>query len=149
KEEVPRRMVNFIHDVQFHAGERTLFWIVIPAILWILFEWRVRSENKTMMRLSALGTAATGLTLVVGLLTGSLVVIFTAGVPAVGRMVRPYAIDQVNKIDASAQALDQALAKKDWETMKDHGGRAWQVLETLAKTRVAMSALASRPDQTV
>jgi hypothetical protein len=36
------------------------------------------------------------------------------GAPAVGRISRPFALEQVAAIDASAAALEQAAAKKDW-----------------------------------
>ena len=47
---------------------------------WGLFEWRVRSENKPFMRLSALGTAALGLTVgLVVVATAVMVVAFARG----------------------------------------------------------------------
>src|SRR5438874_2718966 len=33
-------------------------WVIPLAIVWLLFEWRARSENKALIRLAAMGTAA-------------------------------------------------------------------------------------------
>ena len=70
----------------------SLFLIAIPAIAWGLFEWRVASDNKPFIRLSALGTVAVALMTVVILMSGSLVVLFCLGVPAIGRMTRPWTV---------------------------------------------------------
>ena len=84
------------------------------------------------MRLSALGTAAVGLMVVVVLTAGSLVISFTLAMPAMGRMARPFALEQVAAIDTSVGALEQALAKEDWEAMQEHADQASSALHRLA-----------------
>lgn len=113
-------MVNFLYDVSFVFGNHTIFFLIIPAIFWGLFEWQVRSENKTFMRLSALGTVAVALLTVVALTASLLVILFCLGMPAMGRMARPWAEERVRSIDMSMQALEEALAKKDWPAMQEH-----------------------------
>ena len=88
---------------------------------------------------SALGTAAVGLMVVVVLMAGSLVIPFCVGVPTVGRMTRPWAVEQVAAIDTSIGGLEQALAKKDWATMREKADQASNALNRLS----AAPALAS------
>jgi hypothetical protein len=97
-------------------GSLMLPALVIVAVLWGLFEWRVKSENKHLMRLAALGTAAVGLMVVVVLAAGALVISFCLAMPAMGELSRPFALEQVAAIETSTGALGEALAQKDWKT---------------------------------
>ena len=89
-----------------------------------LFEWRVKGENKSLMRFSALGTSALGLFLVVIVMTVSLVVTFCLATPELGPMVRPWAVEQVASIDAAIDGIEQARVKKDWDTMQEQAEQA-------------------------
>jgi hypothetical protein len=125
------------------VGHYTAFILLGAVAASGLFEWRVRSENKAFMRLSALGTAAVGLMVVVVLTVASLVIPFCLGVPATGRLARPFALDQVSHIDTAVGALEQALPKKDWAAMHEQADRAAQSLGNLAKAAPAVPALAT------
>src|SRR5262249_43604722 len=70
------------------AVEHATWPLLGLAALWGLFEWRVRSENKPFMRLSALGTGAVALMVVVMLVAGALVLPFMMGFPAMTRIAR-------------------------------------------------------------
>ena len=98
-----------------------------------LFEWRVKGENKSLMRFSALGTSALGLFLVVIVMTVSLVVTFCLATPELGPMVRPWAVEQVASIDAAIDSIEQARVKKDWDTMQDQAEQASSATERLAR----------------
>lgn len=75
------RMFSFLDGLQW-VCERLAWWLLLgAAILWGLFEWRVRSENKPFMRLAALGTAALGLLVVVLFTASSLEMPFMVGLP--------------------------------------------------------------------
>jgi hypothetical protein len=109
-------------------------WILLAALVAIgLFEWRVKGENKSLMRLSALGTSALGLFLVVIVMTGSLVVTFCLAAPRVGPMVRPWAVEQVASIDAAIEGIEQARVKKDWDAMREQAERASSATERLGR----------------
>src|SRR5262249_31211935 len=95
-------------------------------------EWRVRSENKPLMRMAALGTAAVGLMVVIVLMAGSLVVSFTMGVVPVARMARPFTVEQVTTGDSAMRRIGQAIAKKDWEAMKEQAEKASSALSKLS-----------------
>ena len=69
---------------------------------------------------------------VVVFMAGSLVVSFCVGVPTVGRMTRPWAGEQVAAIDTSIGGLEQALAKKDWATMREKADQASNALNRLS-----------------
>jgi len=49
-----------------------------------------------------------------------------------GRMVRPYALEQVATLDASVAALEAAAAKQDWKTAEDNADKASTALHHLA-----------------
>ena len=107
-------------------------WILLAALVTIgLFEWRVKGENKSLMRLSALGTLALGLFLVVIAMTLSLVVPLCIAAPSVGPMVRPWAVEQVASIDAAIEGIEQARVKKDWDAMREQAERASSATERL------------------
>jgi hypothetical protein len=118
--------------------------LLLAVVAWALFEWLVRSENKSLMRLSALGTAAVGLMVVVWLTGASLLISFCLGAPATAGLARQFAVAQVAQGDASLSALDQALEKKDWEAMRQHADRATEALGSLMKGAPVIPALAKR-----
>ncbi|MCI0638315.1 MAG: permease prefix domain 1-containing protein [Gemmataceae bacterium] len=108
-------------------------WIVLAAAaLWALFEWRVRSENKSFMRLSALGTTAFALLVSVVLTTMAMLLLFFLGLPG-GVILGPRVVNDLTaNIDASVGALEQGIAQKDWEAIQHNAKRAAHSLETLA-----------------
>jgi hypothetical protein len=134
-------MPQFLNTVYQVIGDWMLALILVPAALWALFEWRIKSENKPFMRLTALGTVAVVLMVVVCLTAGALVVSFCVGVPATGRRARPFAMDQVTKADAAVSALEQALAKQDWAMMPEQVEQAVQALHNLHQVPPALPAL--------
>jgi hypothetical protein len=110
-----RFLMNLNHVVEHYAT----FLLIGAAAAWGLLEWRVKSENKSFIRLSILGTAAVLLMVVIIMTTGGQIIQFYLGVPAMGKMVRPWAVEQVETIDASTSGIEQALAKKDWDGMRE------------------------------
>jgi hypothetical protein len=131
----------FLERLSAVGGGYSTWLLLGSAVAWALFEWRVRGENKPLIRLSLLGTAAVGLT-VVGVLTGAaLVISFTLGFPAAGRLARSYALEQVSTADASISALEQARAKADWEAMQDQAEQARRAIHSLKTEPPAIPAL--------
>ncbi len=118
------------------------------GLAWGLFEWRVRSDNKSLMRMSALGTAAVGL-LVVSVLTAvSLVIPFMLALPQIAVLSRPWALEKLATVDTSVAALEQAHAKKDWEGMQEHIDRASMAMDTLAGVQGSATILTRENDAT-
>jgi len=114
--------------------ENYTWWILLAALVAIgLFEWRVKGENKSLMRLSALGTSALGLFLVVIVMTVSLVVTFCKATPSVGPMVRPWAVEQVASIDAAIEGIEQARVKMEWGMMREQAEQASSATERLGR----------------
>jgi hypothetical protein len=91
----------------------------------------VTSENKVFMRLAALGTVAVALMAMVIFIAGTLLVSFCVGAPAMGAMARPFAMEQVSSIDTSISALDEALAKTDWDSTEKHAEQASNAITRL------------------
>ena len=136
-------MPAFLSNLKHVTGGYTTFIVIGAAVLWGLFEWRVKSENKSFMRLSALGTVAVGLMVVVFLTAGTMVVSFALAMPAMGRMARPFALEQVATVDTSIGALEQARAKEDWKSMQEHANQAFSAMNRLS-VGPALPSLTSR-----
>jgi hypothetical protein len=142
-----RWMPSFLDGLKLYAGGYVTWILLATIVAWGLFEWRVRSENKAFIRLSALGTAAVGLMVVVILTAGSLVISFCLGLPATGRLARTFALDQISHIETSVRALEQARAKMDRNAMEDHALEASRSIDKLAKAEPALPALLASPEE--
>lgn len=138
-------MARFLFDVSYVSNQHALLLVVVSALAWGLFEWRVRSENKPFMRLAALGTAAVALMCVVVLMAASLVIPFCLAMPALGAMSRPWAVERVTSIDTAVAALEKAQAKKDWPAMHEHAKEALQET-TLLLAGPGVTSLVPRQD---
>jgi hypothetical protein len=123
------RLKWIIHALDW-AGEYFVWLLAGAAVLWGLFEWRVRSENKSFMRLAALGTGGLGLTIAVLLAASAIIIPFAVGLPS-SKIVRPFASETVANVDSSISALEKAHEKNDWGAMEDHVHHALQALARL------------------
>jgi hypothetical protein len=134
-------VASFLENLSYVGGHYTTWLLLLTIVVCGLFEWRVRSENKSFIRLSCWGTAAVGL-MVIGILTaGSLVIPYQLAAPAMGRMARPFAMQQIASIDTSIAAIEQALAKKNWESIQEHANRASEALDRLVSAAPAVYSL--------
>ena len=123
-----------------HAvGNYTTYLLFGAVAVWGLFEWRVKSENKSLIRFAVFGTVALALMVVVMLTTGSQMIQFYLGVPAMGKLARPWAVEQVTTIDTSISSLEQALAKKDWEAMGEQAEQASNAMSRMVAGPVLRS----------
>jgi hypothetical protein len=137
-------MASFLRGLTEVGGHYTTWLLLLAIVVCGLFEWRVRSENKSFIRLSAWGTLAVGL-LVVGVLTaGTLVVPYLLAAPESVRIARPFALQQIASIDTAAAALEQALAKQDWASVQRHASQAAEALDVLAAAGPAVGSLTPR-----
>jgi hypothetical protein len=112
-------MPGFLNDLNAVCGGYALWWILLAIVLIGLFEWRVKSENKAFMRLSWLGTVAVVLMVVVTLTGVALIIPPCLTMPAMGKMTRPWAVEQVAIVDKALNALDEAHAKKSFAEMRE------------------------------
>jgi hypothetical protein len=126
-------MPAFLNGLERVTNEYSTFILLGVAVLWGLFEWRVTSENKSLMRLSALGTVAAILMVVIILAAGSMAVSFTLAMPAMGQLSRPYALERVSAIDNTTSALETALAENDWQEMLEQAEQATYALRKLSQ----------------
>jgi hypothetical protein len=137
-------MASFLGGLNQVGGHYTTWLLLLAVVVCGLFEWRVRSENKSFIRLSAWGTLAVGLMVAAVLTAGSLVVPYMLAAPESGRIARPFAMQQIASIDTSLAALEQALAKQDWASVQRHAGRAAEALDVLAAAGPAVGSLTPR-----
>jgi hypothetical protein len=132
---------SFLECLSYVGGHYTTWLLLLTIVVCGLFEWRVRSENKSIIRLSLWGTAAVGL-MVFGILTaGSLVIPYQLAAPAMGRIARPFAMQQLASVDKSVAALEQALAKKNWGSVQERADEASQALDRLVSAAPAVFSL--------
>ncbi len=107
-------ILNAIHSLVDNG-----LWIAIGvAIVWILFEWRVRSENKSFMRLSALGTIATLLGVLSVMMFAAMILPTVMAVPNM-RQELPERVVAYNtqRLNPAIASLDSAMAQQDWQAM--------------------------------
>jgi hypothetical protein len=125
------------------------WWLFIPvAIIWALFEWRSRGEQKPFIRLAAMGTAALILMAGVVWTFGAITLPMIVSIPNLA-MLRP---DQVvasksATIDKSVAAAEQAMAAKDWPTIDYNLLDASHAANTLAQMGSAAPMILSLHDQ--
>ncbi len=137
-------MASFLEALSNAVGRYTTWLLLAAMVVCGLFEWRVRSENKSFIRLSVWGTAAVVL-MVFGILTaGSLVIPYQLAAPPIGRLARPFALQQLASIDTSLAALDQALAKKNWGAVQEQANQASQAVDKLVAAAPAIYSLTPR-----
>lgn len=131
--------INWILDFlgkMCEAADKITWWVILIILaLWGLFEWRVKSENKTFIRLSVLTSVAMGLLVVVVMMAGSLIVLPVLAMPGLGRMTPPSMINELESIDTSLIEAQQAAMKNDELAV------AWQ----LNKVRNVLSSLSNKP----
>ncbi len=130
------------------VGGSWWMYLVPLAVGWGLFEWRMRSENKSLIRLSAMGTAALALMAAV-LLTGSALVIpMTVALDTMNqRIPEPIVHQHVTKIDVSVGKLRQAIDEHDWRAIREHSGQALLEMDRLARMGAAAPVLESLHEQ--
>ncbi|MFL5241769.1 MAG: permease prefix domain 1-containing protein [Gemmataceae bacterium] len=129
-------------------AQNTTWLLMVGLVLWGLFEWRVRSENKSFMRMAALATGALSLMVVVMLMGWALVLPVAMELPALeARKPEQVVMDKEASIDRSVADLEQALANRDWGTIQLHADNASQTMHSLALMGAAGPALAALHEQ--
>jgi hypothetical protein len=129
-------------------GEATTWLLLGAGVLWGLFEWRVRSENKPMMRVAALGTASLGLVVLLGMLVFAMIVPLMVGLPS-SMVRRPEPIVQTlsEHVETSVAALQEAREQNDWDKMEENVSQAAGALHNLNLLGSSGPALAALQDQ--
>jgi hypothetical protein len=120
------RLNSFLNALQW-IGEYFLLFVLGAAVLWGLFEWRVRSENKAFMRLAALGTAALVGAVTVFFAASALIIPFEVGIPKI-RQAPSSVIENIDDVALAIRALEKARANKDWEAMQEQSNLAAQAM---------------------
>jgi hypothetical protein len=142
-QETPAHWIpSFLRSLKGVADYTT--WMVLGVVVaGGLFEWRIRGENKSFIRLSALGTLAAALMVAVVLAWASLTLPFFLGLPDLGRVSAPMAREQMATVDTAASVIERAIPNKDWEAIQENVNRASRGVDTLANMRFAHSAMTS------
>jgi hypothetical protein len=131
--------------LELGRASRHSVWLILgAAVAWGLFEWRVRSENKSFMRLSILGTVAIAFVTVAVVLATSLAISFCLGAPATRQAMRPLIEDKVARLDSSILAVEEEVEKKeelDWDFLQKKADQANAEVTFLANSRFALATL--------
>lgn len=114
------------------AAEWVTWWLILIILaLWGLFEWRVKSENKSFIRLSILGSVALGLMVVVVMMAGSLILLPVIAMPSMRTAVHAGAMESMTSIDKIGQTLEGLLAKPDWDSLQHQAGSMTKALKVI------------------
>jgi hypothetical protein len=126
-------------------------WLIIAGLLiWALFEWRVRGENKSFIRLSALGTAALALTVPFVLTAAALVLPVMFGLPAMNiRKPEPILSARLASVEASVSSLEEAMGEKDWDAIREHARQASDAMNGLRHMGAAAPVIVSMKDKPI
>jgi hypothetical protein len=134
---VVSKAFSFLNALRWTWETLAGWLILLLVLLWGLFEWRVRSENKPFMRLAALGTIALVLLGVTVFTAASIEISTAVGLPG---FVRQSTMEtRIADIDTAITALELAAAKKDWDTSQVEVKRASEVLEALGPQVASLS----------
>ncbi len=124
-------MASFLNRLQYVGGHFTGWLLLLAALLVGLFEWRVRSENKSFIRLSAWGTIAVVLMVPAIVTAGSLVIPYLLAAPASGRVARTFAMQQIATINKLRVDLKRALPKGELEKIAVNAREASRAIDEL------------------
>jgi hypothetical protein len=120
-------------------------WIVVAILIaWALFEWRLRSENKSRIRLSLLATASLALMVEVALLASVMILCYVMFVPAVQHEAPEKRVTaQFQEIDQSLRAFEAAATAPtpDWDKAQQLAGVATNAIGTLSRRGSTFPAL--------
>jgi hypothetical protein len=140
-ESTPAAFISWAHRFldNLKATSQYTTWLLLAlAALWGLFEWRVRSENKSLMRLAAFGSAALGLMLVITLLSAALIIPLQTGIDEIVRHPPERMLkEQVENVDAAVNALQTALEKRDWNALSEQTPRVYRGIDDLTRLGAA------------
>jgi hypothetical protein len=83
------------------------------------------------------------------MLTGAAVVLpVAAGLPAMNaRAPEPIVVNQTEYIDTSVTAMEEAMARKDWDAMQKHAAEAASAANSLERMGATAPTLASLHEQ--
>ena len=123
---------------------RECWWWVVPVVAaWGIFEWRCRSENKALMRLSGMGVIALSL-MVVLCLTAAAMVLPLSVLPSMVSARNPEGsvLAEISRIDTALAGLENAIASNDKEGAFRQMIDARNAVGVLAHTGSAATVLA-------
>ena len=140
-------LFSFLDRLQW-VCERLGWWLLLlTAVLWGLFESARTQREQAVHAVGGLGTAAIGLMVVVVLTAGSLELPFMVGLPPIVRQQHQLKRGDGSTALTSRLALEQALAKGDWEEMLKQHDRVAEALAELESTTRPWQRLDSRSNQ--
>jgi len=140
RDPIMRWLSSWIRGLEW-ISEHLTWMLLVATGLWLLFEWRVRSENKGLIRLSALGSLGLVLSIAVFFIAAAMSLPFFLGLPALGKLTTPYALEQLSTMDAALNGIEQSAAKDDWTATQEHVGRMQLALDRLEGSVSAIPGL--------
>ncbi|HLN27226.1 MAG TPA: permease prefix domain 1-containing protein [Gemmataceae bacterium] len=118
--------ISWAQSFQNHLADtcRHTTWLFLGFVgLWGLFEWRVRSENKSMMRLASLGSGAFGLMVVIVLMSAALTIPLILAIPNIATPPPEQMLlvlnHRVTTIDRRIDDLEEAVVQKNWNAARE------------------------------
>ena len=136
--------LGLLHLAAYHPA----WWVSAFAIAWVLFEWRVKDENKRWLRLSLMVSLALLLFAVVAMFTTLMVIPTVRAAERLNaRYPEPIVAERMATLDRLVSQLEQALVKKDLPGADELAHEAMGAAQDLAKTGAAASTLLTLTEQ--
>jgi hypothetical protein len=125
----------------------TISWLIAFAVLWGLFEWRVRNENKPKLRLAAMTSLSLLLFVVVAMFAAIMVIPTAKAAERLNaRHPEPIVAERMAILDRLVGQLEQAVVKNDLPMADDFAHTAMGAANDLANTGAAASTLLLSPE---
>lgn len=127
-----RLRAHGVFEVLRDLGNATPWILLGLLVAWALFEWRVRSENKSFMRLSAMGLIAIMLGVLSTALFAAMIIPTSIAVPIM-QTERPEAVVayQNQRLNDAISAVETSAAEHDWMRVGDPMSSAGRAMDTL------------------
>lgn len=140
---ISKVLLPFIGGIA-NIRDNWVWWVIPLLVAWCLFEWRARTENKSLIRLSAMSFVAAVLTAVVCLLSLSVTATLNMGLYNVHRRnPEPDVRTAITELEATLPSLETALAAKNWPAVESSMRKVAQPLWRLNGVGASASVLVS------
>lgn len=138
-------MMTFVDKVA-EAGGHATWWLLLAVAAVAVFEFGVRSEHKSFIRLSALGMVAVALTAVAALTGGAMIVSFEFAAPPLVKLTAQSAGQHLAQLDTLVQSAEEALGKQNWQAVEQQTSQASAELNQVANYAVGLTGKRSLED---
>ena len=149
KEPPPDYLVSLVNFLRI-LSETWLIWLILLPLIWIIFEWKYRSENKSKIRLACGALIALAMGVLVGAISIA-VVPPLVHLPRIARAIHPESAILAKTVEADThfKHLGQAIERQDWAAVQESAWKlrwAFQWLNRRGSSAPTLAAMDKRKD---